>query len=119
MTGMETVDIFKALANDTRLTILMWLKEPEKYFPPQGIHIPEGDSLITASVSGRSATKRGFLSPPCRITSTSLRLAALESRRYGKWTYYRRNEENIRKLADYTRPDLIQNRELEQKLPAF
>ena len=45
MTGMETVDIFKALANDTRLTILMWLKEPEKYFPPQGIHIPEGDSF--------------------------------------------------------------------------
>ena len=30
MTAMETVDIFKALANDTRLTILMWLKEPEK-----------------------------------------------------------------------------------------
>ena len=45
MTAMETVDIFKALANDTRLTILMWLKEPEKYFPPQGIHIPEGDSF--------------------------------------------------------------------------
>ena len=29
------------------------------------------------------------------------RAGLLESRRYGKWTYYRRNEENIRKLADY------------------
>ena len=25
----------------------------------------------------------------------------LESRRYGKWTYYRRNEQTIRELRDY------------------
>ena len=27
---MDTVEIFKALANDTRLEILQWLKDPEK-----------------------------------------------------------------------------------------
>ncbi len=39
---MNEIDIFKALANETRLNILKWLKDPEKYFPPQGIHLPEG-----------------------------------------------------------------------------
>ena len=52
MFAMDTVDIFKALANDTRLAILMWLKEPEKYFPPQGIHIPEGVALSRHAAAG-------------------------------------------------------------------
>ena len=30
----------------------------------------------------------------------------LESARFGKWTYYRRNEENIRKFARYVARDL-------------
>ena len=38
---MSKLDIFKALSNETRLSILKWLKEPEKYFPPQGLHIPD------------------------------------------------------------------------------
>ena len=29
---MSKLDIFKALSNETRLSILKWLKEPEKYF---------------------------------------------------------------------------------------
>ena len=42
---MNETDIFRALANETRLNILKWLREPGKNFPPQGIHIPEGDSF--------------------------------------------------------------------------
>ena len=42
---MSKLDIFKALSNETRLNILKWLKEPEKYFPPQGLHIPDGDDF--------------------------------------------------------------------------
>ena len=30
----------------------------------------------------------------------------LESARFGKWTYYRRNEDNIRKFARYVARDL-------------
>ena len=102
MTGMETVDIFKALANDTRLTILMWLKEPEKYFPPQGIHIPEGDYFDLSVCVGAICDKAGISqSTVSHYLDMLQRAGLLESRRYGKWTYYRRNEENIRKLADY------------------
>ena len=38
---MDIVLIAKALSNETRLHILTWLKEPEKYFPPQKMYIPE------------------------------------------------------------------------------
>ena len=34
------------------------------------------------------------------------RAGLLESRRFGKWTYYRRNEETIRKLAEYIGKEL-------------
>jgi DNA-binding transcriptional ArsR family regulator len=34
------------------------------------------------------------------------RAGLLESRRYGKWTYYRRNEEMLRRLAVYIREEL-------------
>ena len=32
---MLSVDVVKALANDKRLQILAWLKEPREHFPPQ------------------------------------------------------------------------------------
>ena len=39
---MDKIEIFKALSNETRLSIIEWLKEPEKNFPPQGSGSGEG-----------------------------------------------------------------------------
>jgi ArsR family transcriptional regulator len=44
---MLTVVVVKALANDKRLQILAWLKEPREHFPPQ----VEGD-LVKDGVCG-------------------------------------------------------------------
>ena len=38
---MDKIEIFKALSNETRLSIIEWLKEPEKNFPPQGGHFDD------------------------------------------------------------------------------
>ena len=38
---MNKIEIFKALSNETRLSIIEWLKEPEKNFPPQGGHFDD------------------------------------------------------------------------------
>ena len=40
---MNELEIFKALSNPIRLNIIKWLKEPQNNFPPQGLHVPEGD----------------------------------------------------------------------------
>ena len=102
MDQSKLLDICRALSNEKRLQILEWLKAPEKYFPPQGIHIPEGDSFDHSVCVGAICDKAGISqSTVSHYLDMLQRAGLLESRRYGKWTYYRRNEENIRKLADY------------------
>ncbi len=85
----------RALANDRRLRILEWLKQPRAHFPPQkdgdlvkdgvcGLHIAEklGVSQPTASEHLRILVQAGLLKP----------------RRVRQWTFYRRDEAAIRKL---------------------
>lgn len=104
---MDRLDIFKALANNKRLEILDWLKDPEKNFPPQGLHIPEGDSFDNSVCVGSIRDKAGISqSTVSQYLDMMQRAGLLESARFGKWTYYRRNEKNIQKLADYIRDEL-------------
>jgi DNA-binding transcriptional ArsR family regulator len=85
----------RALANDRRLRILEWLKQPRAHFPPQkdgdlvkdgvcGLHIAEklGVSQPTASEHLRILVQAGLLKP----------------RRIKQWTFYQRDEAAIRKL---------------------
>ncbi len=99
---MDELAIFKALSNETRLNILKWLKKPDKYFPPQGIHIPEGDCFENSVCVGSIREKAGISQS---VTSQYLdmlqRAGLLESARFGKWTYYRRKEDNIRAFAEW------------------
>ena len=104
---MNVIDIFKALSNETRLNILKWLKDPERYFPPQGIHIPEGETFDNCSCVGSICDKAGISQSTISGYLDMLQRAGLlESRRFGKWTYYRRNEETIQKLAEYIGKEL-------------
>lgn len=101
------LDIFKALSNGTRLQILDWLKDPEANFPPQGLHIPEGDSFDRSVCVGSICDKAGVSqSTVSHYLDMMQRAGLLESARFGKWTYYRRNEANIARLADYIRDEL-------------
>ena len=104
---MDRLDVFRALSNEKRLQILEWLKDPEKNFPPQGLHIPEGDSFDKSVCVGSIQEKAGISqSTVSHYLDIMQRAGLLESARYGKWTYYRRNEDNIQKLADYIRDEL-------------
>lgn len=98
----NALDIFKALANEKRLQILHWLKEPEEHFGPQGLHIPDGDSFDGGVCVGSICEKAGVSqSTISSYLDQMQRAGLLESRRYGKWTYYRRNEETLSDLARY------------------
>lgn len=91
---METIEIFKALANEHRLQILKWLKSPKDYFVNEG-H-PEIDEESVGVCVGEIQKKLGLTQ-----STTSHYLAILQkanlltATRIGKWTYYRRNEETI------------------------
>ncbi len=96
------LNVFKALSNETRLNILKWLKNPAEYFPPQGLHIPEGDSFENSVCVGSIRDKAGVSqSVASQYLDMMQRAGLLESARFGKWTYYRRKEDNIQQLAEW------------------
>lgn len=89
---MNIVEISKILANQTRVDILRWLKEPESNFPPhQDIdHFDDGVCV------GYIQDKAGLSQSTISTYLTSMQNADLIiPTRHGKWTYYRRNEEVI------------------------
>lgn len=92
---MKTASLIKALANDRRLQVLAWLKDPESNFPPQ-VH---GD-LVKDGVCGLFIAEKLGVSQP--TASEHLRVLTqagfLQSKRIKQWTFYRRDEKRIAEL---------------------
>ncbi len=97
MMRMNILEAFKALGNPTRLSILQNLREPEKHFPPQD----EGDVTIDGVCVGSIQEGVGLSQSTTSTYLASLQRAGLvTSKRMGGWTYYKRNEANIKKLIE-------------------
>jgi len=89
---MLTVDMAKALANEKRLQILAWLKDPAAHFPPQ----VDGD-LVRDGVCGvLIASKLGVSQPTVSEHLKVLTRAGLvRAKRIKQWTFYKRDEKRI------------------------
>lgn len=85
----------RALANEKRLQILEWLKNPRAHFPPQ----VDGD-LVKDGVCGlRIAEKLGVSQPTVSEHMRVLSQAGLvRGKRIRQWTFYRRDEARIREV---------------------
>ena len=104
---MNTLEIYKALANEIRLNIMEWLKEPEKHFPPQGLHLPDGSTWTGGVCVGSIQEKAGISqSTVSHYLDILQRAGLLKAARIGKWTYYQRNEEIIREFGEYVKSNL-------------
>lgn len=95
--------ILKALANETRLTILEWLKNPVANFPPQ----VDGDLLEDGVCADFVRAKLGVAAATASRHLTLLTDARLliATRKKG-WTFYRRNEQAIRDFSEHIRASL-------------
>src|SRR5262252_7847784 len=89
---MLSVDVVKALANERRLQILAWLKEPTAHFPPQ----VDGD-LVRDGVCGLFIAQKLGVSAPTASEHLKVltRAGLLRARRIKQWTFYRRDEKRI------------------------
>jgi ArsR family transcriptional regulator len=86
------VDLVKALANDKRLQILEWLRDPQAHFPPQR----DGDLVRDGVCSLFLAEKLGVSQPTCGEHLKVLGRAGLvHATRIKGWVFYRRDEERI------------------------
>lgn len=91
------IEIFKALANDKRLLILEWLKDPCSHFPPQ----KDGDLETDGVCSVYIADKLGLSQPTVSIHMKELTRAGLvRAKRIKQWTFYRRDEKQIELLKN-------------------
>ena len=92
---MSTADVLRALANERRLQVLEWLKNPRAHFPPQ----VDGD-LVTDGVCGLNLARKLRVSQP--TLSEHMRVLAraglVRSKRIKQWTFYKRDELRIREL---------------------
>ena len=86
--------IFRALANDRRLQILDWLKQPRKHFPPQ----IDGD-LVKDGVCGLLIARKLKVTQPTASEHLNILVAAglIRGKRIKQWTFYKRDEKIIRK----------------------
>ena len=90
---MLSVEVVKALANEKRLQILGWLKEPRKHFPPQ----VDGD-LVRDGVCGVFIAQKLGVSQPTASEHLRVLVQAglLRAKRIKQWTFYKRDEARIR-----------------------
>ncbi|WP_225728312.1 MULTISPECIES: helix-turn-helix transcriptional regulator [unclassified Nocardia] len=89
---MIDVDLLKALANDKRLQILDWLRDPVSHFPPQR----DGDLVEDGVCSLFIAEKLGVSQPTCGEHLKILAQAGLvRGKKIKQWVFYQRDEDRI------------------------
>jgi DNA-binding transcriptional ArsR family regulator len=92
---MTVEPVLRALANDKRLQILEWLKDPRAHFPPQ----VEGD-LVRDGVCGLFIADKLRISQP--TASEHLKVLAqaglIRGKRIKQWTFYKRDETAIAQI---------------------
>lgn len=83
------------MANDRRLQILEWLKDPRRHFPPQ----VDGD-LVQDGVCGLLIARKLRVSHPTASEHLKILSQAglLRGKRIKQWTFYKRDEREIRKI---------------------
>lgn len=100
---MSILPALHALANDRRLQILAWLKDPEAHFPPQ----VDGDLVEDGVCVVLIAQKLGVTQPTASEHLKVLAQAGLvRGKRIKQWTFYQRDEARIRELKEAIAGDL-------------
>lgn len=85
----DVLTVLQALANDRRLLVLEWLRDPPAHFPPQR----DGDLVEDGVCVVFIASKLGVAQPTATAHLQALKRAGLvTSKRVGQWTFYKRDE---------------------------
>ena len=89
--------VLRAIANDKRLRILAWLKDPRAHFRPQVY----GD-LVDDGVCGNFISEKLGVRQPTASAHLKLLVDAglLRAKKVQRFTFYRRDEARIRALRE-------------------
>jgi len=93
--SMEISQAIRALDSKPRLQILSWLKNPRRHFPPQ----VDGD-LVEDGVCGVLIARKLRVSQPTASEHLKIltRAGLLRPKRIKQWTFYKRDEIQIKRI---------------------
>lgn len=89
---MQDLDVLKALANERRLQVLSWLKDPRTHFPPQADGDLVRDGVCAQLLADKLGISQATLSEHMRIL---VQVGLVTPKRIRQWIFYRRDEERI------------------------
>jgi DNA-binding transcriptional ArsR family regulator len=89
---MQEVDFLKALANERRLQILEWLKDPRAHFRPQVDGDLINDGVCALLIAEKLGITPATLSEHMRVLSQT---GLVRSKRIKQWIFYQRDEDRI------------------------
>jgi DNA-binding transcriptional ArsR family regulator len=89
---METADLLRALANERRLQILDWLKDPVAHFPPQVDGDLVDDGVCAVFLADKLGVSQPTLSEHMQVL---VRAGLVTPKRIKQWTFYRRDEAKV------------------------
>ena len=90
----------RALANERRLRILDWLKQPRSHFPPQVDGDLVRDGVCAALLAEKLGVSQPALSEHMRILVDA---GLVRAKRIKQWTFYKRDEPEIRRVKNLLR----------------
>ena len=85
----------RALANERRLQILEWLKDPVANFPPQVDGDLVEDGVCAVWIADKLGVSQPTLSEHMKVLSQA---GLVRARRIKQWTFYRRDEARIAEI---------------------
>jgi DNA-binding transcriptional ArsR family regulator len=92
---MTNQTALRALANEKRLRILEWLKDPVRHFPPQVDGDLEDDGVCGVFIADKLGVSQPTASEHLKLL---VQAGLLKPKRIKQWTFYLRDEKRIRQL---------------------
>ena len=89
---MENADVLRALANERRLKILDWLKQPRAHFREQVDGDLVEDGVCGVLIAEKLGVTQATLSEHMKVLT---RAGLVSAKRVKQWTFYRRDEAAI------------------------
>jgi len=92
---MSIATALRALANERRLQILEWLKDPVANFPPQVDGDLVDDGVCAVWIAEKLGVSQPTLSEHMKVLSQA---GLVRARRIKQWTFYKRDEARIAEI---------------------
>jgi ArsR family transcriptional regulator len=92
---MKIDAILRAVANERRLRILSWLKDPRRHFPPQ----VDGD-LVEDGVCSLFIARKLKITQPSASEHLNILAGAglIRGKKIKQWIFYKRDERTMRRV---------------------